>query len=145
MKLGRREFLKISGVAAGFAFIQPLKSITSVETRVKTSSQSSMAMLIDVSKCIGCWWCYAACKNYNNLPETTRPDQDGRYLARQVRRPLTPAPPGASRTASCKRQGAPVLPPCRRWPSRWASARRCCDARRPRLPVRCTETARRRA
>ena len=31
-------------------------------------------MLIDVTKCVSCWWCYAACKEYNSLPETFRPD-----------------------------------------------------------------------
>jgi len=33
-------------------------------------------MLIDVSKCIGCWWCYAACKNKNSLPETIQPEPE---------------------------------------------------------------------
>lgn len=76
MKLGRREFLKISGAAAGFTLLQPLKLITPTKTKARTDNQSSIAMLIDVSKCIGCWWCYAACKNYNNLPETIRPDME---------------------------------------------------------------------
>ena len=76
MKLGRREFLKASGVAAGLALLQPSKLITPVKAEAKTGSQSNIAMLIDVSKCIGCWWCYAACKNYNNLPETIRPDME---------------------------------------------------------------------
>jgi formate dehydrogenase iron-sulfur subunit len=33
-----------------------------------------MAMLVDVTKCVSCWWCYAACKEYNHLPETIKPD-----------------------------------------------------------------------
>jgi len=43
---------------------------------IDADSQSNIAMMIDVSKCVGCWWCYAACKNYNHLPETIRPDPD---------------------------------------------------------------------
>lgn len=74
MILGRRDFLKVSGAAAGFALLQPSKLITLVKSKARTDGPSNIAMLIDVSKCIGCWWCYAACKNYNNLPETIRPD-----------------------------------------------------------------------
>jgi len=33
-------------------------------------------MLVDVTKCVSCWWCYAACKNYNGLPETIKPDPE---------------------------------------------------------------------
>jgi formate dehydrogenase iron-sulfur subunit len=76
MKLGRREFLKVSGAAAGLALLQPSKLITPAKAKAKADSLSNMAMLIDVSKCIGCWWCYAACKNYNDLPETIRPDME---------------------------------------------------------------------
>ena len=31
-------------------------------------------MLVDVTKCVSCWWCYAACKDCNGLPETIKPD-----------------------------------------------------------------------
>ena len=39
-----------------------------------TQTKAGKAMLIDVTKCVSCWWCYAACKEYNNLPETVKPD-----------------------------------------------------------------------
>jgi formate dehydrogenase iron-sulfur subunit len=29
---------------------------------------------VDVTKCVSCWWCYAACKECNGLPETIMPD-----------------------------------------------------------------------
>jgi formate dehydrogenase beta subunit len=74
MKLDRRDFLKVSGAAAGLALLQPLKSIKPAAAKSQNDNLSGIAMLIDVSKCIGCWWCYAACKNYNNLPETIQPD-----------------------------------------------------------------------
>ncbi|MFC1949363.1 4Fe-4S dicluster domain-containing protein [Chloroflexota bacterium] len=76
MKLGRREFLKASGIIAGISILQPIKLFTPAKAAASTESLSGIAMLIDISKCIGCWWCYAACKNYNNLPETVRPEMD---------------------------------------------------------------------
>ena len=76
MALGRRDFLKVSAGVAGFALLQPWRVIRPVLASTKSSSQSDIAMLVDVSKCIGCWWCYAACKNYNNLPETIKPDPE---------------------------------------------------------------------
>jgi formate dehydrogenase iron-sulfur subunit len=76
MKLDRRDFLKVSGAAAVLALLQPLKSIKPAAAKSQNDKLAGIAMLIDVSKCIGCWWCYAACKNYNNLPETIRPDME---------------------------------------------------------------------
>ena len=76
MALGRRNFLKTSAGAAGLFLLQPWSLIRPANASANSSTQSDIAMLIDVSKCIGCWWCYAACKNYNNLPETIRPDME---------------------------------------------------------------------
>lgn len=75
MKLSRRELLKATGATAGLALFLPSKLTTPV---VENSPEnlSDIAMLIDVSRCIGCWWCYAACKNYNNLPEEIQPEID---------------------------------------------------------------------
>jgi len=70
MELRRREFLKATAGAAGLVLLgsQGLTSTT------RAASSQDLAMLIDVSKCVGCWWCYAACKNYNNNTETTKPE-----------------------------------------------------------------------
>jgi formate dehydrogenase iron-sulfur subunit len=76
MKISRRELLKSAGATAGLALFLPSKLLNSAKSAPEVDSLASMAMLIDVSKCIGCWWCYAACKNYNNLPETIRPEMD---------------------------------------------------------------------
>ncbi len=76
MKISRRELLKSAGATAGLALLLPSKLLTQTKAAAEANSLSTMAMLIDVSKCIGCWWCYAACKNYNNLPETIRPEMD---------------------------------------------------------------------
>lgn len=71
MELGRRNFLKASaGAAAGLILFRA----TELKKLVKAApAESNRAMLVDVTKCIGCWWCYAACNNYNNNPETARP------------------------------------------------------------------------
>jgi len=71
MEPGRRSFLKASaGAAAGLILFRGVKFGNVAKA---APSESDRAMLIDVTKCIGCWWCYAACKNYNNNPETARP------------------------------------------------------------------------
>jgi len=71
MQLSRGDFLKTSAGMAGLILLQPpgLKAVTK-----ESLTQLGVAMLVDVSKCVGCWWCYAACKNYNKLPETIKPD-----------------------------------------------------------------------
>ncbi|MFC1946858.1 4Fe-4S dicluster domain-containing protein [Chloroflexota bacterium] len=75
MRLSRRELLKATGATAGLALFLPSK-LTALATENSPENLSEIAMLIDVSRCISCWWCYAACKNYNNLPETTQPEMD---------------------------------------------------------------------
>ncbi|HEY41424.1 MAG TPA: 4Fe-4S binding protein [Dehalococcoidia bacterium] len=71
MELGRRNFLKASaGAAAGLILFRSTKFGNVAKA---APAESDRAMLVDVTKCIGCWWCYAACKNYNNNPETSRP------------------------------------------------------------------------
>ncbi|HEY49774.1 MAG TPA: 4Fe-4S dicluster domain-containing protein [Dehalococcoidia bacterium] len=75
MELKRRDFLKISTGAAGLVLLQP-SNIDKVCEAAENSSNEDLAMLVDVSKCIGCWWCYVACKQYNGLPETATPKPD---------------------------------------------------------------------
>ncbi len=73
MKLDRRGFLKASAGTAGVVLLgsQSLGTVARA-----ASSGQDLAMLVDVSKCVGCWWCYAACKNYNSLTETIKPDPE---------------------------------------------------------------------
>ena len=68
---GRRGFLKTAAGAIGLAVLGTPGRQTFASG---ASSRSGLAMLFDTSRCIGCWWCYAACKNANSLPETARPD-----------------------------------------------------------------------
>lgn len=72
MELGRREFLKASAGATGLILL----GSQGIATTARAASSQDFAMLIDVSKCVGCWWCYAACKNYNNQPETAKPEPE---------------------------------------------------------------------
>ena len=76
MQLNRRDFLKASAGVSGLVLLQPAVLAATNEFPNTSAPQSDIAMLVDASKCIGCWWCYAACKNYNKLPETIKPDPE---------------------------------------------------------------------
>jgi len=72
MKLNRRDFLKYSVGATGLILLHsPDKASAS-----DSPNKSGKAVLVDASKCVGCWWCYAACKHEHNLPETLKPDPE---------------------------------------------------------------------
>ncbi len=72
MELSRRSFLKASAGATGLLLLQPPALALAKESQ----TQEGVAMLVDVTKCVSCWWCYAACKDYNKLPETIKPDPE---------------------------------------------------------------------
>ncbi len=72
MELSRKDFLKASAGAIGLLLLQP----PALALAQDSQTREGMAMLVDVSKCVSCWWCYAACKNYNKLPETIKPDPE---------------------------------------------------------------------
>ena len=65
--------MKVSGAAACLALLQPSGLLKTAVANAKPRTQSNMAMLVDVSKCIGCWWCFAACKNCHDMPECYKP------------------------------------------------------------------------
>jgi len=82
MVLNRRKFLKASTGAVGLLLL-PMTNQNALAADLKT--KSDVAMLVDTSKCVGCWWCYAACKNYNKIPETIAPKPENPpILAPQV-------------------------------------------------------------
>ena len=70
MELSRRDFLKASAGATGLLLLQPPALAMAEESQ----THAGMAMLVDVTRCVSCWWCYAACKDYNMLLETIKPD-----------------------------------------------------------------------
>ena len=73
MELDRRSFLKTFAGAVGLALLQ--RTAFGRNAHV-ASSKSDVAMLVNVSKCTGCWECYAACKNHNNLEGTVLYDPE---------------------------------------------------------------------
>jgi len=70
MKLNRRDFLKVSVGTTGLILLHSPERVSAQES----PNKSGKAVLVDTSKCVGCWWCYAACKHAHNLPETIKPD-----------------------------------------------------------------------
>ena len=70
MEISRKDFLKGAAGATGLLLLAPPTMALAKDSQ----TQAGMAMLIDVTKCVSCWWCYAACKDYNQLPETVKPD-----------------------------------------------------------------------
>jgi len=70
MELTRKEFLKAAAGATGLMLLQP----ASIAMAKESQTDAGLAMLVDITKCVNCWWCYAACKDYNGLPETIKPD-----------------------------------------------------------------------
>lgn len=75
MELSRRDFVKGLGLTTGLVLLSQPSGLGRLDKRVNASSPD-VGMLVDVSKCIGCWWCYGACKQYNGLPETVKPNPE---------------------------------------------------------------------
>lgn len=72
MELSRRDFMKGLGMATGGFILCHSSGLVKPDRNVHASAPE-VGMLVDISKCIGCWWCYGACKQYNGLPETIKP------------------------------------------------------------------------
>ena len=72
MEISRKDFIKGAAGAAGLLLLQPPVPALA-ESK---ATPEGKAMLVDVTKCVSCWWCYAACKDYNGLPETIKPDPE---------------------------------------------------------------------
>lgn len=73
LELDRRDFIKAGACLAGAAAVQPLGLVKAPPVRAESDD---VAMLVDVSKCVGCWLCVLACRDCNELPETFVPDHD---------------------------------------------------------------------
>ena len=72
MELNRRDFLKSSTAATGLLLLQsPVSALAS-----DSQTTEGLAMLIDVTKCVGCWACFRACKSDNELSTTAEPNWD---------------------------------------------------------------------
>jgi len=71
MKLNRRDFLKVAAGTAGLVLLPSPGQAAASEL-----PKNGKAVLVDASRCVGCWWCYAACKHAHHLPETIQPDAE---------------------------------------------------------------------
>jgi len=67
----RRDLFKTLGVAAGSALVG--KELGAQETPGRGAMQDPWGLLIDTTRCQGCWMCEWACAGKNGLPE---PDFD---------------------------------------------------------------------
>jgi formate dehydrogenase iron-sulfur subunit len=72
VKLNRRNFLKLSAGTTGLLLLNSPKTASANDS----TKENSKGVLVDTTKCVGCWWCYAACKQTHNLPETIKPDKE---------------------------------------------------------------------
>ena len=72
MKLNRRNFLKLSVGTTGLILLNKPEKASANDS----PNESGKGVLVDATKCVGCWWCYAACKHTHNLPETIKPDNE---------------------------------------------------------------------
>lgn len=101
MEISRKDFLKGAAGATGLMLLQPPAMALAKEPQ----TDAGVAMLIDVTKCVNCWWCYAACKKYNQLPETIKPDlEQPPELSSEVWTTLQPVKKGdrwVSRKKAC--------------------------------------------
>lgn len=80
----RRNFLALAGAATGTAL---LAGRADAEERQNEASPEAMGVLVDLTDCIGCRACEAACAEANHLPDPD-PDVD---LEKSGRRYTTPS------------------------------------------------------
>jgi succinate dehydrogenase/fumarate reductase-like Fe-S protein len=58
MKFNRRDFIKLMAGTTGLILLNTPKQASASNS----PNISVKAVLVDTTKCVGCWWCYAACK-----------------------------------------------------------------------------------
>lgn len=73
MRLNRRGFLRLAGAGACSSLLAG-SALGQGTARARSSTAEELAILYDVSKCIGCRACQTACRKWNQLPaESTDP------------------------------------------------------------------------
>lgn len=101
MEISRKDFIKGAAGGAGLLLLQPPAMALAADEQ----TDAGKAMLVDVTKCVSCWWCYAACKEHNKLTQTFKPDvEDPPELAPDVWTTLHPIKKGEewiSRKKAC--------------------------------------------
>lgn len=74
--MNRRKFLQITGTTVAALALSPVGKVNAepaLETmQPSTQNPEAKGMLIDITKCIGCGMCYAACQKQNGLSGTQK-------------------------------------------------------------------------
>jgi formate dehydrogenase iron-sulfur subunit len=84
IKITRRGFLKATAATGGISLFSKANSVVGVEKF--TGAPDRYGVLTDLSLCIGCRSCEAACNEINNLPQPKVPFDD-QSVFEKVRRP----------------------------------------------------------
>jgi len=79
MNLNRRTFLKVCGTAGAASLAG-----RSAEAARTNTADSTAAMLVDTTKCVGCRACEAACSEANGLPAPAMSGQDSVFNTRRT-------------------------------------------------------------
>ena len=87
MKISRRNFLKSAVLAGGLVAGAKVERATAMEHF--EGYPDRYGCLTDLSRCVGCRSCEAACNEVNGLPAPTRPFDDERVLNEQRRTSAT--------------------------------------------------------
>jgi Fe-S-cluster-containing dehydrogenase component len=69
VEIGRRDFLRIVGVAAAGAAVGPVKKAGAASD--PSGSEHSLGCLVDTTLCVGCRKCEQACNDRHGLPKPT--------------------------------------------------------------------------
>ena len=86
MGITRRQFFGWMGAAVGSQVAFSANAKAAGAAKHFSGHPGSMGVLHDISRCIGCRKCEAACNKVNSLPQPTRPFDDMNILER-LRRP----------------------------------------------------------
>jgi formate dehydrogenase iron-sulfur subunit len=81
MKLNRRGFFRLMGIAGASALIRP----TSADAKSLKSPPDAYGCLVDLTRCVGCRKCEEACNRVNQLPEPSRSFEDPTILNKERR------------------------------------------------------------
>lgn len=85
-KIGRRPFLKGGAAAGGAAILGCLTGGSALGASETSDGRDDVAVLQDLTRCVGCRRCEAACNRANDLPAPATPFEDPGVFA-ETRRP----------------------------------------------------------
>lgn len=81
MRISRRKFLKIAAVTGGVSLVGKSQSAHGVKHF--TGRPDRFGVLTDLTRCVGCRTCEAACNEANKLPEPEIPFEDRSVLEKE--------------------------------------------------------------